>query len=254
MATASLAARLRAGETLISGWSAIPEPLVAEAMARSGFDCVVIDLQHGLHDTRSVFQSIGSIAAAGKPAVVRVPLGDNAFASRALDAGAEAVIAPMINSVADACAFVGAVKYPPIGQRSWGPNRAVMLSGRTPQVHLETSNAETFAFAMIETEGALAALEDILAVPGVDGVFIGPSDLSVTLSGGARIAPDSDDLDPVIRRIGEAAAKAGKVAGAFTANAKRAKVCLDLGCRFIALGSDYGYIAGGVAAMLDALK
>lgn len=254
MAVASLAARLRAGETLISGWSAIPEPLVAESVARAGFDCVIVDLQHGLHDTRSIFQSIGSITAAGKPTVVRVPLGDNALASRALDAGAQAVIAPMINSVADARAFVSAVKYPPIGQRSWGPNRALVLSGKTPQAHLETSNADTFAFAMIETEGALAVLDDILGVAGVDGVFIGPSDLSVTLSDGARIAPDADDLDPVIRRICEAAEKAGKIAGAFTANSRRAKICRDLGCRFIALGSDYAYIAGGAAAMLAPLR
>ena len=251
---APLAQRLRAGEVLISGWSTIPEPLVAEAVARAGFDCVVLDLQHGLHDTRSVFQSIGSIAAVGKPALVRVPLGDNAFASRALDAGAEGVIAPMINSVADARAFVAAVKYPPVGQRSWGPNRAMALSGKAPQAHLETSNADTFAFAMIETEGALAVLDGILAVPGVDGVFIGPSDLSVTLSGGARIAPEADDLDPVIRRICQAAEAAGKVAGAFTPNARRAKTCRDLGCRFIALGSDHGYIAGGAAAMLAPLR
>jgi 4-hydroxy-2-oxoheptanedioate aldolase len=253
MASGSLAARLRAGETLISGWSTIPEPLVADAVARAGFDCVVIDLQHGLHDTRSTFQSIGAIAGLGKPAVVRVPLGDNAFASRALDAGADAVIAPMINSVADARAFVAATKYPPVGERSWGPNRAMALSGRAPQAHLETSNADTFAFAMIETEGALKALEDILAVDGVDGVFIGPSDLSVTLSHGARIAPESDDLNPVIGRICAAAKRAGKVAGAFALSPARAKTFRDLGCRFIALGSDHAYIAGGAAALLARL-
>jgi 4-hydroxy-2-oxoheptanedioate aldolase len=203
---------------------------------------------------RSVFQSIGSITAAGKPTVVRIPVGDNAFASRALDMGAQAVIAPMINSVAEARAFVAAVKYPPVGQRSWGPNRAIALSGKTPQVHLSTSNAETFAFAMIETVEALAALDDILAVAGVDGVFIGPSDLSVTLSKGARIAPDADDLDPVIRRITQAAEAAGKVAGAYVPNSRRAKVCRDLGCRFLALGSDQAYLAAGATAMLDALK
>ncbi|HEY5081047.1 MAG TPA: aldolase/citrate lyase family protein [Bauldia sp.] len=254
MATASLAARLRAGETLISAWSAIPEPLVAEAIARLGFDCVTLDMQHGLHDTRSIQQSIGSVTAAGKPAVVRVPISDNAFASRALDMGAQAVIAPMINSVADARAFVAAMKYPPIGERSWGPNRAMVLSGKAPAAQLSTSNAETFAFAMIETVEALAALEDILVVAGVDGVFIGPSDLSVTLSRGARIAPDADDLGPVIRRISQAAEATGKVAGAYVPNPRRAKVCRDLGCRFLALGSDQAYLAAGATAMLDALR
>ena len=112
MAAPVLAARLRAGETLIAGWCGLPEPLVAELTARAGFDCVTLEMQHGLHDIGSVMRGIGAVALAGKPALVRIPVGDNATASRVLDMGAEAVIAPMINTAAEARAFVAAAKYP----------------------------------------------------------------------------------------------------------------------------------------------
>src|SRR5665213_2935656 len=133
MAAASLASRLRAGETLLSGWSTLTDPIVAEWVGRQAFDCVILDMQHGLHDIRSVTQSLSALALAGKPGLVRVPLGDNASVSRALDVGAAAIIAPMINSADEAEAFVAAAKYPPVGERSWGPNRALALSGRTGQ-------------------------------------------------------------------------------------------------------------------------
>ncbi|MEJ0098181.1 MAG: aldolase/citrate lyase family protein [Bauldia sp.] len=254
MEAPSLAARLRAGETLISAWSTLPEPLVAEAIARQGFDCVTLDMQHGLHDTRSVSHGIGGVALAGKAAIVRIPVGDNAFASRALDMGAQAIIAPMINTAAEARALVAATKYPPVGERSWGPARALQFSGNNPQVHLETSNAGTLALAMTETSRAVAALDEILAVAGLDGIFVGPSDLSVTLSDGRKIAPFDADLDVTLRRIADAANAAGKIAGAFAATSERARHFRSLGYRLLALGSDSAYLAAGVKVMLDALK
>ena len=254
MAVPLLAERLRAGETLISGWSTLPEPLVAEAVARAGFDCVVIDLQHGLHDTGSVVRSIGAIALAGKPALVRVSVGDNALASRALDMGAEGVIAPMINTAADARALVAATRYPPVGERSWGPNRAMALSGREPEQHLASANRSALVFAMIETSRALEALDSILAVEGLDGVFVGPSDLSVTLSNGARIAAlDSSLVDGPIRMIAERASAAGLAAGIFAANAERAAAFRSFGYRLIAVASDQAYLASGARAILAAL-
>jgi len=182
MPAPTLAEALHGGATVVSAWVGLPEPLISELAARSGFDAVTLDVQHGLHDTGSVMRSVGSIAMAGKPAIVRLAVEDFALASRALDFGAEAVIAPMINSVADARRLVAATKYPPLGERSWGPARAMALFGITdPQVQLRTANRSTLAIAMIETKTAFAALDDILAVDGLDGVFVGPSDLSVTL-------------------------------------------------------------------------
>jgi 4-hydroxy-2-oxoheptanedioate aldolase len=253
MPSPQLAARLRAGETLYSGWVGLPEPLVAEVTARAGFGCVTLDMQHGLHDTASVMRGISAIALAGKPSVVRVPVGDNAMASRALDMGAEGIIAPMINTVAEAKALVAATKYPPVGERSWGPARALALQGiATQQAYLEQANSSSFVFAMIETVRAMESLDAILAVDGIDGVFVGPSDLSVTLSEGKRIAPFDAFLDQHIRHIAVRTAAAGKVVGAFAANADRARHFRNNGYRFIALAGDQVYLANGANEMLQA--
>ena len=250
-----LADRLRAGETLISGWTQLPEPLVPELVARQGFDAVTMDMQHGLHDTQSVMRSIGGVAYAGKPAVVRIAVGDNAMASRALDFGAEAVIAPMINTVEDARGLVAATKYPPLGDRSWGPIRAMIVLG-VPDLptQLRTANHSTVVFAMVETARALEVVDDILAVDGLDGVFMGPSDLSVTLSAGKEIAATADWLDEPIRRLVDRASAAGKIAGAFAVNAARARFFIDCGYRFVCLGADQTYLAEGAKAMLAAAR
>jgi len=250
-----LADRLRAGETLISGWTQLPEPLVAELVARQGFDAVAMDMQHGLHDLQSVMRSISSVAYAGKPAVVRIAVGDNAMASRALDFGAEAVIAPMINSAADARALVASTKYPPVGDRSWGPIRALTVLG-VPDLatQLRTANQTTMVFAMVETARAIDVVDEILGVEGLDGVFMGPSDLSVTLSGGREIAATAAWLDEPIRRLADRAEAAGKIAGAFAVNSARARFFIDCGYRFIALGADQTYLAEGAKAMLAAVR
>ncbi|MCP4386496.1 MAG: 2,4-dihydroxyhept-2-ene-1,7-dioic acid aldolase [Hyphomicrobiales bacterium] len=250
----TLADRLRCGETIYSGWIATPEPLIAEVAARQGFDCVSLDMQHGLHDPISVMRSIGGIVHAGKPAGVRVPVGDFAMASRALDMGAEIIIAPMINSLADAEALVAATKYPPIGGRSWGPARAMMLHGLDPSTQLATGDTSSIVLAMIETREAADVVDDILALDGIDGVFMGPSDLSVTLSDGQEIEPAAEWLDEPIKRIVDRAGEAGKIAGAFAFNATRARAFASLGYRFIAMGPDQVYLAAGIRALLDGLR
>jgi 4-hydroxy-2-oxoheptanedioate aldolase len=255
MAKPALADRLRSGDTIYSGWIATPEPLIAEVSARQAFDCVSLDMQHGLQDPISVMRSIGGIVHAGKPAVVRVPVGDFAMASRALDMGAEAVVAPMINTVADARAFVAATKYPPIGERSWGPARAMtLLDIPDPPTQLATANRYTLAFAMVETKQALDIVDDILAVDGIDGIFMGPSDLSVTLSGGKEIAPTADWLDEPIRQIAERARAHGKIACAFATEPTRARYFSDVGYQFVALGPDTIYLASGIRTILAGLR
>jgi 4-hydroxy-2-oxoheptanedioate aldolase len=220
-------------------------------VARSAFGAVTLDVQHGLHDTQSVMRSIAAIAQAGRPAIVRLAVDDFGFASRSLDFGAEAVIAPMINSVADAKRLVAATKYPPVGERSWGPTRAMSLFGiEDAQVQLRTANRSTLAIAMIETVRALDVLDDILAVDGIDGVFLGPSDLSVTFSGGERVAPTDAFIDAPVRRIAERANAAGKIAGAFAVNGERVRVYRGIGYRLIALASEQAYLARGISAML----
>src|SRR5258708_17603901 len=148
----ALAGQLRAGETVYSGWCGLACPLVAEVIAREGFAAVTVDMQHGLWDITQTVGAIAAIRHGGAAPVVRVPLGDFATASRALDFGAEGIISPMINTAADARAFVAAAKYPPAGEPSWGPHRATMPAALADQkVSLTAANALTFTLAMIET-------------------------------------------------------------------------------------------------------
>ena len=251
----TLAGRLRAGETVYSGWCGLASPLVAEVIAREGFGAVTIDMQHGLWDITQVVGAIAAIRHGGAAPVVRVPLGDFATASRALDFGAEGIISPMINTPADARAFVAATKYPPVGERSWGPHRATMLGGLADQkVYLKEGNELTFTFAMIETRAALDNVDAIAATPGIDGLFLGPADLSIALSQGATVDPSSPDVDRELERIAEAARKAGKIFGAYSHTAERAVALAKRGARFLAVGSDLGFLRAGSAAALKTLK
>jgi 4-hydroxy-2-oxoheptanedioate aldolase len=251
----SLARQLRAGETVYSGWCGLASPMVAEVVAREGFAAVTIDMQHGLWDITQVVGAIATIRQGGGAPVVRVPLGDFATASRALDFGAEGIISPMINTPADARAFVAATKYPPLGERSWGPHRATMLAGLADQkVYLAEGNELTFTLAMIETRAALDNVAAIAATPGIDGLFLGPSDLSIALSQGASIDPLSPDVDRELGRIAEAARTAGKIVGAYCHTAERAAALAKRGVRFLAVGSDLGFLRAGAAAALKTLK
>ena len=127
--TFTLARRLKAGETVYTGWCGLPYPLLPEIIAREGFPAVTLDGQHGLWDTAAIVAGVAAVRQGGAAPVVRVPVGGFASISRALDFGAEGIIAPMISTVADAKAFVSAAKFPPLGERSWGPTRAMALAG-----------------------------------------------------------------------------------------------------------------------------
>jgi 4-hydroxy-2-oxoheptanedioate aldolase len=251
----SLAGRLRAGETVYSGWCGLASPLVAEVIAREGFSAVTIDMQHGLWDITQIVGAIAAIRHGGGAPVVRVPLGDFATASRALDFGAEGIISPMINTAADARAFVASTKYPPVGERSWGPHRATMLAAIADQsVYLKEANGLTVTFAMIETRTALDNLTAIAETPGIDALFLGPSDLSIALSQGAHVDPMAGDVDRELERIAQAARRAGKILGAYCHSAERAVALAKRGVQFLAVGSDLGFLRAGTAAALKTLK
>ena len=251
----SLAARLRAGETVHSGWCGINAPLVAEIVAREGFTAVTLDSQHGLWDLAGLAVGIAGVRQAGSAPIVRVPLGDFALTSRVLDFGAEGVIAPMINTEADARAFAAAAKFPPVGERSWGPHRAAMLAGIADQKdYLASGNDNIVTLAMIETRTALANLDAIAGTPGIDGLFLGPSDLSIALSNGRTLDPHAKEVETELDRIVAAAQKAGKIPGAFCASAERALAVAKRGMRFCAISSDMNFLRAGARVQLDRLK
>lgn len=246
-----LANDLAAGHTVMTAWSGLPSVDVVDALARTAYDAVTLDMQHGAHVEASVHASIPAIVGQGKAAIVRIPVGRFDVASRAADFGAEAVIAPMINSVSDAQAFAAAMKYPPVGERSWGPARAIQVHGkRSLQDYLGEANGAVLAFAMIETRRGLDALDEILAVAGIDGVFVGPSDFSISWTEGQTIAPELPEMMPAIADIAARAIRAGKYAAIFAMSPASVPSYAGMGYRLIASGTDGQIIAHGAAAIL----
>jgi 4-hydroxy-2-oxoheptanedioate aldolase len=250
MAIADLRGRLVSGPSLVTGWVSLPEPLVGEACVRAGFEAVLVDMQHGLVDVGAAFRLITAIRRTGGRVMVRIPVGETQTASRLLDAGADAVVAPMIESAADAAAFAATMKYPPLGERSWGPTRAVQLSGGDAGSYRTSANHGTLAIAMIETRAALDAADEILALPGIDGLFVGPSDLSIALSGGTVLDVDSADNVAAISRIASAARAAGKFAGIYAHDGAHARTYFAAGYSFVTVASDVGYLTAGARALI----
>jgi 4-hydroxy-2-oxoheptanedioate aldolase len=250
-----LAERLKDGDTIFTAWSSLAATPVVDLLARSGFDAVTLDMQHGAHRESSIFDGLGAVASCRKGSIVRIPVGRNDMASRALDFGAEAVIAPMINSRRDAEQFASAMKYPPIGERSWGPQRALQLHGFADMKdYLASANRNTLAFAMIETRAALAAAEDIIDVDGIDGLFVGPSDFSISWTNGNTVDPHIEEMEAAVADIARIARARGKHAGIFVFDPPRSARFVEMGFRLLAVTNDVAFLGVGAAAGLAAAK
>jgi 4-hydroxy-2-oxoheptanedioate aldolase len=248
------AERLRSGEPAFAAFIGFSEALVTENLMRDGFDSAIIDMQHGLHDAASAIAAVMAAAAAGKPVFVRPPVGDFATASRMLDAGAVGIVAPMINSVADARAFAAACKFPPLGERSWGPYRATAVAGQEPGVYLKRANDETLALAMIETQAALDSLDDILAVPGIDGAFVGPSDLSIALTRGETVDSFHPKVDAALDHVVARCQAHGKVATCFAMTGKRAGEMIARGFKMCSIATDQVLLRQAARAEIAAAR
>ena len=161
---------------MLGGWCSIPNSFTAEIMAHS-FEWVCIDMQHGLMGQDALVTMLQSVAITGTPAVVRVPWNEPSYIMRALDAGAQGVIVPMVNSAAEAALAVDACRYPPEGHRSWGPTRNALYSSSGPV----DINQSVVCTIMVENRPAIEALDKILDVDGIDAIFVGPGDLAVSL-------------------------------------------------------------------------
>ena len=249
-----LARGLAAGRGMLSAWVSVNDAAVADALARESFDAVTLDMQHGDVDFAGARRAILAVALAGKPTIVRAPVGDFALASRLADAGAAAVIAPMIDDAEAARRFAEFMKFPPLGRRSWGPRAAAALSGLAGADYLDGADAVTLAIAMIETREALDALDAILATPGIDGLFVGPYDLSVALHRGAWIDPDGAEVDAAMTRVVERAAAHGKFAGLFCPDGARAKRAFARGFAFCAASTDLDLLRAAARRELAAAR
>ena len=246
----ALSKKIGGGSGLLTAWVGMPDPLVAGQLALEDFDAITLDMQHGANDIHSVALGVAQVTLAGKPTIVRIPVGQFSTASRVLDLGVAGVIAPMINSKEDAKAFASFMKYPPVGERSWGPTIAFGLTGTEGNEYMKAGNAMSVAIAMVETREALAAVDDILATPGIDAVFVGPSDLSIALSYGANVDPSrkdvADALDHVVARC-----KAHKKAACCFAPSPLAAIELKAkGYDLMAIGTDFGQLRSGARAQI----
>ena len=247
----SLSKRLGRESGLLTAWVGISEPMIAGQLALEDFDVVTVDMQHGANDITSVREAIVQVTFAGKPTLVRIPVNDFSTASRVLDFGAAGVIAPMINSKQDAENFVKAMKFPPVGERSWGPTIAVAHTGQSLDDYLKQANGMSVAIAMIETREALAALDDILALDGIDAVFVGPSDLSIALSKGSNVNPGRADVLEALEHVMKRAHAHKKSACCFAPSPSMAKDLAAKGYDLMAIGTDFGQLRSGARAQID---
>ena len=232
-----------AGQPTINGWLSIGSPFVAEIMAAQGYDSVTIDMQHGAVGYESALGMLQAMRASGVVPMVRVPWLEPGAIMKALDAGAYGIICPMVNTGADAERLVGYLRYPPLGTRSFGPTRASFSAG---EGYAAEANGEMLAFAMIETAEAMANLDEIVRTPGLDGVYIGPADLTLGLSNGT-LAPGFDRTEPemiaAIHRIRDAAKAAGIRAALHCGTPDYAARAMSWGFDMVTLSNDVRLLA-----------
>lgn len=228
------------GEAVVNGWLSIPSSFSAEVMAHQGFDSLTVDMQHGVIDYQAAVTMLQAISTTSTIPLARVPWNDPAHLMKTLDAGVYGVICPMISTREQAEALVQACKYPPRGFRSWGPVRASMYAGADYGDH---ANAEVVVMPMIETADALKNLDEILSVPGVDAIYVGPSDLSLALGYKPRLDQTDAGVVEAQKKVVAACKKHGVVAGIHNNSAAYALQMIEQGYQFVTIASDSRLLA-----------
>jgi 4-hydroxy-2-oxoheptanedioate aldolase len=244
-------AALKEGRAQIGLWVALANPVSAELVAGCGFDFLVIDGEHAPNDVPGILAQLQATAASPSHVVVRPPIGETWLIKQILDIGAQTVLVPMVDTAEQAQALVAAMRYPPEGVRGVASLTRAAAFGRTPD-YLKTANREVCLLVQVETRKGLENIDAIAAVEGVDGVFIGPSDLSAALGhlGDAMHPEVTGAIEDAIVRI----ARAGKAPGILMADEAFARRCLDLGALFVAVGSDAVLLSKGAQALATRYK
>ncbi|MFD5127140.1 HpcH/HpaI aldolase family protein [Streptomyces olindensis] len=247
----NLPERLRGPKPLLGTLVTVASPEVAEALAITGVEWLFLDAEHSPVMHPAAVQSIVQAVAGRSYTLVRVPKNDETWIKSALDAGADGVIVPHIKNAEDVEWAVGWAKYPPLGKRSVGITRAHSY-GADFAGYLERANAATALVLQIEDIEAVEALPEILSIPGVDALFIGPYDLSGSMG---RLGEVQDpDVQEAIETVVAASNRHGIPIGAFAATAAGAKAEVKRGIGFIAVGTDLGHLTGAVANSLATLS
>lgn len=252
MNAAEFAAKMRGRQTLVGYWIVLDSPASTERIARLGYDYVSLDAQHGLFGYSGMLAGLTAIDAAGRAVgMVRVAANDVTQIGRALDAGAAGVIVPLINTAEEAAAAVAASRYPPAGIRSYGPSRATLRIGPAPA---EVNDA-VVVLAMIETPDGLANVDAIAATPGIDGLYIGPSDLTIAIGGAAPGDPSvADAFEAALVRIRTACENNGIAAGLHTRTGVDAAKRMAEGFTLLTVSGDIAHLEAAAQAHLAAAR
>lgn len=247
----SLKQALQGGGVAVNGWLAIPNSFSAEIMAHQGWDSLTIDLQHGLIGYSDAIPMLQAISTTNTIPLVRCPWLDDGEIMKLLDAGTYGVICPMINSSAEVRRLVEACRFPPAGKRSIGPIRASLYGGADYQ---HKANDEILVLAMIETREAYEALDDILDVPGLDGIYVGPSDLASSMGREAKLDPSDSIVVDTIRDIARRVRAKGLIAGIHNLTAPYALSMLDIGYQLVTVSSDVRLLNAKAVEVLSAMR
>jgi 4-hydroxy-2-oxoheptanedioate aldolase len=244
-------ARWAAGEVALNAWLSLEGASSASVVSAAGFDAATVDLQHGAASLESLAALVAAIESSGAVPFARVPWNDPAILMRVLDLGVRGVICPMVESADEATAFVRACRYPPAGARSYGPVRSAFGAGRQ---HTEAANRAVLLFAQIETAAGLSGVEEICGTPGLDGVYVGPADLSLTL--GLETFADLRDahLLEALDRIVAAAAAVGIVPGIHAPSDAGAVEMARRGFRFVGCAGDADLLRTAAGAVVGRIR
>ncbi|WP_159810685.1 HpcH/HpaI aldolase family protein [Cellulomonas citrea] len=246
-------ARLRevwaAGGSAVGVWSVLADPVAAEIVGAVDADVVCVDAQHGLSDVATLPTVLQAFAVVGRVPLVRVRWNEPGQIMRALDAGAAGVVVPMVSSAEDAWAAAQACRFPPVGIRSWGP-----LWGARPVAAPADQDAGVLCVVMVETAGAVANLEEILAVPGVDAIYVGPNDLALSCGYGRATYRTSTQVDELLDHVVQTARAAGVPVGLHCSDLEMAAHWRDRGVSWMTAVTDADLLAAGLRTAVDSLR
>jgi 4-hydroxy-2-oxoheptanedioate aldolase len=237
-----------AGEATLGLWSSIPSPFMVELLARSGADYVCVDLQHGLADFTDLASLLQAITTGGATPIVRVAANEPWQIGKALDQGALGVIVPLVESADEAARVVASCRYPPDGFRSFGPSRAASVIGSLEPAKL---GGEVVCLVMVETKRGLENVEAIAQIPGLDGIYIGPSDLAVSLGLSPRQREQAPEHRQAVETIRDASTSNGIVAGIHCAGAETACNYVNEGFRCVTVTTDVQLLGRSAAREVE---
>ena len=242
---------LAEGKTALCGWLHIPSTWSAEVMAHQGWDSIVVDMQHGMMGMETAIQMLQAISTTDTVPMARVNWNTPGDIMKLLDAGAYGIVCPMIETRAECQAFVGACRYPPDGYRSLGPTRARVYAGAD---YPERANDTIITLAMIETQAGFDNREEIMSVDGLDGVFVGISDLRLSMTGQGGFDASDDTVNAALDAILESAKKHGVVAGLFAGSTNYALEMISRGYRFVSIMTDTAILSNASASLVASVR